>query len=1205
MTKMLYDQSDMLVRVLGHSLWQATVVAAAVWFLLRQLPARRADLRYGISVAGLVVIVVAIFATASVVQLEQPQQNSVPSQVVTVASLQASQTELFHHEQPPQELSRSHTNSTTERLADQPLAIQGVAARYLSLAWLIGACGMLLRGLWGVVTARSWAAQLKASGVFDLQGLEAVVTELCERLGLRRTVRLIVTERVATPAVIGLIWPTILIPATLLSGVPVEQWRIIIAHELAHVRRCDAIVSLAQMLIESCLFFNPAVWWLSKQVRVEREACCDALAANVCGQPLSVARTLVDVAESMIRPAPTLGLAFVEPTERSELKDRVMRLVDPDEAARPRVSWVSMTAVLAALLMTALLLQRGTDLAVRTAAQWMSPKERVEKLVQLEAETSGVFVPLADGPQLSVSELMTPGPLKKPDEARQTIPVELIVRMDDGTPVERKLQLVSLSQSGHMGSSNALESPAEAASEYRTTLYYPPCRLRIGAMHPGRTPALSPLLWLHPGDGAKSVELVLKKGSPIDAVVRDPQGRPIPKAVIRSSVNLAVAGSSSGLSTNEFDADEQGRVKLTDVGDVGYSLEIQAPGFQRHRMNTTFAGDPSPFTAEAPFVVTLTPARPAIVRVVDATTNQPVKQTRFTLVRRQSSSNQASFSFSRGRWTPNRWTDFAITDDAGVATLDQLEDEAIYTFAVHAEGYGLGAIDVRPGDLDETVKLSRPLKLAGRITGHIDRLQRTQKNERSFRQFAVYRRLGQHVSENAWAELDDDGRFSLNDMALGEQATLNIPGDRRDIVMTESITNLEIDIKAVDAPPTVPMREVVIRLIGTAEGAPARGTLYVTWAHPTVRLFDNQYGPQPLRNNEIRLNIPVGATLNFSERDLVGYQIKEQQNIMISAGTEPQVIEVPATPAGGIHGTITRADGSSAERGFVHVFATKLPASEKDHSRINPSSKSGGHKFLSRVPLGGRYRVLAYEHSDAAYVWAVSEEITLDDSHPIAKAEIQLPPGHDLKMRVLDPQGHPVVRQQINLSLGFNLTTFFGTKSTTGFSTGIETETGPDGIAVIRGLGFDQSIHPINCQLTARFIPDKFLGEELAIDPRQPIEIRLKPGLSASGVLIHAQTGEPVPNREVRIYPSDFSRVKYKDSIKTRSDAQGRFQFKALEDVEYRGHVEGAVSKGTTITAHPGGGFTFSHPNGPVELKLFPGTKEPARWEITPYSNPN
>src|ERR1019366_9448738 len=84
----------------------------------------------------------------------------------------------------------------------------------------------------------------------------------------------------------------VLIPASCLTGLSMEQIEAIFCHELAHVRRHDYLVSVFQSVAEALPFYHPAVWWVSKQVRRERECCCDVVAVSNGGDVLAYAKAL-------------------------------------------------------------------------------------------------------------------------------------------------------------------------------------------------------------------------------------------------------------------------------------------------------------------------------------------------------------------------------------------------------------------------------------------------------------------------------------------------------------------------------------------------------------------------------------------------------------------------------------------------------------------------------------------------------------------------------------------------------------------------------------------------------------------------------------------------------------------------------------------------------------------------------------------------
>ncbi len=112
------------------------------------------------------------------------------------------------------------------------------------------------------------------------------------RLGIHRAVRLMQSTLVEVPTVIGWLRPVVLIPVSCLTGLSTAQVEAIFCHELAHVRRHDYLVSVIQSVVEALLFYHPAVWWVSKQLRRERECCCDELAVGHGGDVLAYARAL-------------------------------------------------------------------------------------------------------------------------------------------------------------------------------------------------------------------------------------------------------------------------------------------------------------------------------------------------------------------------------------------------------------------------------------------------------------------------------------------------------------------------------------------------------------------------------------------------------------------------------------------------------------------------------------------------------------------------------------------------------------------------------------------------------------------------------------------------------------------------------------------------------------------------------------------------
>lgn len=161
-----------------------------------------------------------------------------------------------------------------------------------------------------------------------------------ERFSLTQTtVRLMVSSLVGVPGVIGWLKPVILLPVELLTGMPAGYVTALLAHELAHVRRRDYLVNVLQSVAEAVLFYHPAVWWISKQIRAARELCCDDLAVAASGDVANYVRALAELESRQVgRLRPSLA------ADGGSLVRRIQRLLEPagssaDTLPGPTAAW--------------------------------------------------------------------------------------------------------------------------------------------------------------------------------------------------------------------------------------------------------------------------------------------------------------------------------------------------------------------------------------------------------------------------------------------------------------------------------------------------------------------------------------------------------------------------------------------------------------------------------------------------------------------------------------------------------------------------------------------------------------------------------------------------------------------------------------------------------------------------------------------------
>jgi bla regulator protein BlaR1 len=124
---------------------------------------------------------------------------------------------------------------------------------------------------------------------------QARLDQLTQRNGIQRKIALREVNNLESPAVAGWLRPVILVPTALITGMPPDLLEALLAHEVAHIQRMDYIVNLLQSAVEILLFYHPAVWWISRQIRIEREQIADDLAAQMIAEPRRLAVALSEL----------------------------------------------------------------------------------------------------------------------------------------------------------------------------------------------------------------------------------------------------------------------------------------------------------------------------------------------------------------------------------------------------------------------------------------------------------------------------------------------------------------------------------------------------------------------------------------------------------------------------------------------------------------------------------------------------------------------------------------------------------------------------------------------------------------------------------------------------------------------------------------------------------------------------------------------
>lgn len=309
--------SDKLINAIGwslfHIVWQGIVIAIFLGLLLWILKNKTAQIRYLIAFSSLLIFVglsVYNFSNNFDAELSGQQfkinQNYTENELLLI-EVKAENTTIV-------------SNQLLSGLKNELMKIDKYFPIVVNV-WIIGLFIFVLKFILGFI----YTNRLKFIGSKEVpeKWIQSFQT-IQNYLKVNRTIRYIESHLIKIPMVIGYFKPVVIIPVEMLTQMPFNQIEAIIAHEIAHIRRNDYILNVLQTIIETLFFFHPAVWYISNQIRKERENCCDDMALTVCRESIVYAKALVSVQELTFRKHYS-AVAFSG--KKKYLLNRVKRLI--------------------------------------------------------------------------------------------------------------------------------------------------------------------------------------------------------------------------------------------------------------------------------------------------------------------------------------------------------------------------------------------------------------------------------------------------------------------------------------------------------------------------------------------------------------------------------------------------------------------------------------------------------------------------------------------------------------------------------------------------------------------------------------------------------------------------------------------------------------------------------------------------------------
>lgn len=287
-----------------HSLWQIAALAILLILVLILVPKNASQTRYRFGLGTLTLMFCLPILTFF--YLYQPgslvESPGIDSAATTVAMVGG----------------HASLGNGDQALLAQFTEFFNQNGHWILLVWLLGALFFTFRFTGNVLRVRNLRRRETAELPTEIRQM---ATRLAKRMGIRQAFSLKESAAVNSPMVIGALKPLILLPVGLATGLNPKQIECLLAHELAHIQRYDYLVNIFQCIAEIVLFYHPAIWWVSRLVRNEREMCCDQLVIEEKSDRIAYARALLNL--ELIRQArPELAMS----AKGGKLYQRIRRI---------------------------------------------------------------------------------------------------------------------------------------------------------------------------------------------------------------------------------------------------------------------------------------------------------------------------------------------------------------------------------------------------------------------------------------------------------------------------------------------------------------------------------------------------------------------------------------------------------------------------------------------------------------------------------------------------------------------------------------------------------------------------------------------------------------------------------------------------------------------------------------------------------------
>lgn len=358
--------SSLIIQSFGwtiiHSLWIGGFIFILSWLLLYSVKNNKANTRYLISLSSLFIFFIAVIFAFTYIYKNQSTQYELNLSVNE--NLKVISTNL---------LDVTKISTFTEKFSFA--SIKNYINKnipLLVLIWLLGLLFFFFRFMGNL--AYTYLIRSKSTNCNN-HDWDQWVNKIKKQAGIKKPISIKENSWISTPMLIGFFKPVILMPLGISNGLTLQQVEAILYHEIAHIYRSDYLINLLQTFIEVVFFYHPLVWWLSSNIRCERENSCDDFAIKHTTNVLDYAKALTKL-QSINQQSSQIIMTFSN--KKNHFMNRIRRIVDLPQMKNSFIEGI----VSSVLFMTSIIILTTYSNVVFAKQKQASDSEKPESITK-------------------------------------------------------------------------------------------------------------------------------------------------------------------------------------------------------------------------------------------------------------------------------------------------------------------------------------------------------------------------------------------------------------------------------------------------------------------------------------------------------------------------------------------------------------------------------------------------------------------------------------------------------------------------------------------------------------------------------------------------------------------------------------------------------------------------------------------------------